>query len=81
MQHILNNKEKFITRIYTDKVETQPDFLTTTDYYFSKQDTNHLTDEALDAISDSEVLSKTTAEELEAKQHEKTDKFLSTMLN
>lgn len=73
-------QERFVQRVYSDKTDQQPDFLTNTDYYFVKPDVENISHELLDLISDSEVQSKQTQEELNLKQHKKTNKSLEMML-
>jgi len=70
-----------VTHFYNEKPESQPEFLTNTDYYFVKQEEKTITEDILENISDSEIQKKQTHEELEIKQHEKTEKSLSTMVS
>jgi hypothetical protein len=58
-----------------------PEFLTNTDFYFSKDNTAlEMTEEELEKISDSEMVGGTNSQEIEAKQHEKTVRSLKVML-
>jgi hypothetical protein len=59
------DKERFVVKEYTDKGENQPQFLTNTDYYFMKPDEPTISKDMLEDLSDSEMQSKQTQEEVD----------------
>lgn len=62
-----------MTKFYTDDPEFQPEFLLNADYFFNKQEKDDEIDmELLETISDSELVTRSTREEVESKAHQKT---------
>jgi hypothetical protein len=77
---VLEETNRFNLCEYSDKDNNQPEFLINTDYYFVKPDLTQISQDVLELISDSEVQTKQTQEELDHKQHTKTSHQLDNML-
>lgn len=73
--------EKFAIHWYSDKSgpDACPPYLIDTDYYFDKTDLADIPIEELQEISDSELQTRQTQEELERKQTEQTNRSLDIL--
>ena len=58
---------RFVIQHYSENSTEKPPFLEDKDYYFDKTDLAPIADKDLDAISDSEMQTKTTQEDMEKK--------------
>ena len=71
---------QFVIQHYSENSHEKPPFLEDKDYYFDKTDLAPIPDRDLDAISDSEVQTKTTQEDMEKKQKESLNRSLEFLL-
>lgn len=74
---------RFVIRHYSEKSEGEgekPPFLTELDYYFDKTDLAAINEKELEDISDSEVQTRSTQEDLEKKQKEALNKSLGLLV-
>ena len=65
---------------YSESSQERPPFLQDSDYYFDKTDLAPIQDKELEAISDSEMQTRTTQEDLEKKQKEALKKSLEFLV-
>lgn len=65
---------------YSESSQERPPFLQDSDYYFDKTDLAPIGDKELEAISDSEMQTRTTQEDLEKKQKEALKKSLEFLV-
>lgn len=73
------DSSQFVIHHYSEKSD-KPPFLTHHDYYFDKTDLAVINDKELEDISDSEMQTKTTQEDLEKKQKEALNKSLEFLV-
>ena len=65
---------------YSEKSPDMPPFLIDNDYYFDKTDLATIEDAEIQEISDSEMQTRTTQEEIERKQKEQTNRSLEVLV-
>ena len=71
---------RFVVQHYSENSAERPPFLQDSDYYFDKTDLAPIEEKELEAISDSEMQTRTTQEDLEKKQKETLNKSLEFLV-
>lgn len=74
------NSDRFVVQHYSENSQERPPFLEDSDYYFDKTDLAPIGDKELEAISDSEMQTRTTQEDMEKKQKEALKKSLEFLV-
>ena len=74
------NSDRFVVQHYSENSQERPPFLEDSDYYFDKTDLAPIGEKELEAISDSEMQTRTTQEDLEKKQKEALKKSLEFLV-
>ena len=75
------DESRFVIQHYSENSTEKPPFLHDFDYYFDKTDLAPISEKELEAISDSEMQTRTTQEDLEKKQKEALNKSLDFLVN
>ncbi len=74
------DSSRFVIQHYSENSTEKPPFLQEFDYYFDKTDLAPISEKELEAISDSEMQTRTTQEDLEKKQKEALNKSLDFLV-
>lgn len=73
---------KFTIQTYNDKSKPteMPPFLIEPDFYFAKSELAHVKDEDIAALSDSEIQTKQTQEDMDLKRKDRTSRSLNFLV-